>query len=86
MYKLLIVDDEPLVQVGVRSMLNWNKLDIEVIGTAANGRIALDIIEEKHPDIVVTDIKMPVIDGLELVRLCRERYGERDPHFIFLTS
>jgi two-component system response regulator YesN len=86
MYKLLIVDDEPLVQVGVRSMLNWSKLDIEVIGTAPNGRAALDIIEEKHPDIVVTDIKMPVIDGLELVRLCRERYGERDPHFIFLTS
>ena len=86
MYKLLIVDDEPLVQVGVRSMLNWGKLDIEVIGTAANGRTALDIIEEKHPDIVITDIKMPVIDGLELVRLCRERYGERDPHFIFLTS
>ncbi len=86
MYKLLIVDDEPLVQVGVRSMLNWGKLDIEVIGTAANGRTALDIIEEKHPDIVITDIKMPVIDGLELVRLCRERFGERDPHFIFLTS
>ena len=86
MYKLLIVDDEPLVQVGVRSMLNWSKLDTEVIGTAPNGRVALDIIEEKHPDIVITDIKMPVIDGLELVRLCRERYGEQDPHFIFLTS
>nr|MCR5585850.1 response regulator [Lachnospiraceae bacterium] len=86
MYRLLIVDDEPLVQVGVKSMLNWNKLDIEVIGTAPNGRVALDIIEEKHPDIVITDIKMPVIDGLELVRECRKRYGDHDPHFIFLTS
>lgn len=86
MYRLLIVDDEPLVQVGVKSMLNWNKLDIEVIGTASNGRVALDIIEEKHPDIVITDIKMPVIDGLELVRECRKRYGDNDPHFIFLTS
>ncbi len=86
MYRLLIVDDEPLVQVGVKSMLNWNKLDIEVIGTAPNGRVALDIIEEKHPDIVITDIKMPVIDGLELVRECRKRYGDHYPHFIFLTS
>ncbi len=86
MYKLLIVDDEPLVQVGVRSMLNWGKLDIEVIGTAANGKAALDIIDEQHPDIVITDIKMPVMDGLELVRICREKYGDTDPHFIFLTS
>ncbi len=86
MYRLIIVDDEPLVQVGVRSLLNWNRLDIEVVGTAANGRVALDMIEEKHPDIVITDIKMPVIDGLELVRICRERYGDTYPHFIFLTS
>ncbi len=86
MYKLLIVDDEPLVQVGVRSMLNWGKLDIDEPDTASNGRAALDIIEEKHPDIVITDIKMPLLDGLELVRQCRERYGDSDPHFIFLTS
>ena len=86
MYTLLIVDDEPLVQVGVRSMLNWNKLDIEITGTAANGRVALDIIEEKHPDIVITDIKMPVIDGLEHVRECKERYNDEAPHFIILTS
>ncbi len=86
MYRLLIVDDEPLVQVGVKSMLNWNKLDTEVIATAPNGRVALDIIAEQHPDIVITDIKMPVIDGLELVRRCRELYGDNDPHFIFLTS
>ncbi len=86
MYRLLIVDDEPLVQVGVKSMLNWGKLDIDEPDTASNGRIALDIIDEKHTDIVITDIKMPVLDGLELVRECRERYGDSDPHFIFLTS
>ncbi|MBO7336000.1 MAG: response regulator, partial [Lachnospiraceae bacterium] len=86
MYTLLIVDDEPLVQVGVRSMLNWNKLDVEVTGTAPNGRVALDIIEEKHPDIVITDIKMPVTDGLELVRICKDRYNDNAPHFIILTS
>ncbi|MGN0168737.1 MAG: response regulator [Acetatifactor sp.] len=86
MYKLLIVDDEPLVQVGIKSMLNWSELNIEVIGTAVNGQAALKLIEEKSPDIVITDIKMPVMSGLELIRLCRERYGSERPWFIILTS
>lgn len=55
MYKLLIVDDEPLVQVGIKSMLNWAELDIKVIGAAVNGQAALKIIYEQSPDIVITD-------------------------------
>lgn len=86
MYQLLIVDDEPLVQAGIRSMLNWNELNIEICGTAMNGQAALRIIEEKSPDIVITDIKMPVMSGLELAKVCRERYGENCPYFIILTS
>ncbi len=85
MYKLLIVDDEPLVQVGIKSMLNWNDFDIEVCGTAANGEMALNIIEEKMPDIVITDIKMPILSGLDLVKACKERFGKL-PAFIILTS
>ena len=65
MYQLLIVDDEPLVQAGIRSMLNWNEMNIDICGTAMNGQAALKIIEEKSPDIVITDIKMPVMSGLE---------------------
>lgn len=86
MYKLLIVDDEPLVQVGIKSMLNWSELNIEVIGTAVNGQAAFKMIEEQAPDIVITDIKMPVMNGLELIRLCRERCGSERPCFIILTS
>lgn len=86
MYKLLIVDDEPLVQVGIKSMLNWSQLDIEICGLAMNGKAALEIIEEEAPDIVITDIKMPIMSGLELVRICRERYGNKYPAFIILTS
>ena len=86
MYKLLIVDDEPLVQVGIKSMLNWSELNIEVCGTAMNGQAALKIIETQSPDIVITDIKMPVMDGLELAKICRERYGNKWPVFIMLTS
>ena len=86
MYKLLIVDDEPLVQVGIKSMLDWEKLNIEVIGTAVNGQTALNIIEEQSPDIVITDIKMPVMNGLELIKQCREQHGSEPPYFIILTS
>lgn len=86
MYQLLIVDDEPLVQAGIRSMLNWNELNIEICGTAMNGQAALRIIEEKSPEIVITDIKMPVMNGLELAKTCRERYGDNCPYFIILTS
>ena len=86
MYKLLIVDDEPLVQVGIKSMLNWQKLNIEVIGTAPNGSVAFDLISKLSPDIVITDIKMPVMDGLELLKKCRETFGYKFPVFLVLTS
>lgn len=86
MYKLLIVDDEPLVQVGIKSMLNWADYDLEVIGTAVNGQIALNIIRDQNPDIIITDIKMPVMDGLELIRNVRNEYGPDYPDFIVLTS
>ncbi|MCM1064329.1 MAG: response regulator [Eubacterium sp.] len=86
MYKLLIVDDEPLVQVGIKSMLDWAELDIKVIGTAVNGQAALKIIYEQSPDIVITDVKMPVMSGLELIRKCREQCGDEYPYFIILTS
>lgn len=86
MYKLLIVDDEPLVQVGIKSMLNWAEMDIELCGISGNGKAALEIIEKEDPDIVITDIKMPIMSGLELIRICRERYGNERPAFIILTS
>lgn len=86
MYKLLIADDEPLVQAGIRSMLNWAELNIEISGTAMNGQAALKMIEEQRPDFCITDIKMPVMSGLELIRACRARYGSDRPLFIILTS
>ena len=85
MYKLLIVDDEPLVQIGIKSMVNWAELGIEVCGTAVNGAKALDMIEEYSPEIVITDIRMPIMNGLELVKTCRDTYG-KIPLFIVLTS
>lgn len=85
MIKLLIADDEPLVQIGLKSMLNWADYGIEICATAMNGAQALELIEKYSPELVITDIKMPAMTGLELARVCRERFG-RLPLFIVLTS
>ena len=85
MIKLLIADDEPLVLVGLQTMLDWEEHGIEICGTVRNGGAAMDLIEQKSPDIVITDIRMPVLSGLELMENCREKYG-RIPLFIILTS
>lgn len=82
---LLIADDEPLVQAGIKSMINWEEYDINIIGTAMNGAVAYQMIKEHSPEIVITDIKMPVMDGLELVKKCYEEQMEL-PVFIILTS
>ena len=85
MIKLLMADDEPLVLVGLQSMLDWSRLGIEICGTARNGGQARTLIEKHRPDIVITDIRMPIASGLELMVSCRERFG-RIPLFIILTS
>lgn len=83
--KLLIADDEPLVQIGLKSMIQWEELDIEICGTASNGDSAWEMICRHHPDIVITDIRMPCSSGLELGRKCGQELG-RIPVFIILTS
>ncbi|NLW11648.1 MAG: response regulator, partial [Clostridiaceae bacterium] len=85
MYKLIIADDEPLVCVGVQSMLDWEAMGIEIVGIARNGQKAAELIEENKPDIVITDIKMPIKNGLQLAQESKDKYGEV-PAFIILTS
>jgi two-component system response regulator YesN len=86
MYKLLIVDDEPLVQIGLKSMLTKELSDsVEVIDTASNGQEAWDIININTPDIVIADIRMPVMTGLELLKKSHDKYGNV-PAFIMLTA
>ena len=60
MLRILLVDDEPLVLIGLQGMLEWEKLDYTVCGTARNGKLALELIEREKPDIVIADVKMPV--------------------------
>ena len=74
MYKLLIVDDEPTVRTGLRAYYDWNSLDIEVIGEADDGDVALEMIEREPPDLILTDVRMPSMDGITLSRLVSERF------------
>ena len=85
MTRVLLVDDEPLVLIGMQAMLNWAALGYEVVGTARNGAEALRAVQEKQPDIVVSDIRMPVMDGFALAEACHKD-GSALPAFIMLTS
>ncbi|XEC94167.1 response regulator [Paenibacillus tarimensis] len=68
MMKVLIVDDELLMRIGLKSMISWEEHGFTVAGEASNGREALDLAQTDPPDLIITDIKMPVMDGIELIR------------------
>ena len=68
MLKVLIVDDEEKVCWLIQKLIDWEGLGLSNIGYALNGAAALDIIEKDKPDIIITDIRMPDIDGMELIR------------------
>ncbi len=84
MYKLLIVDDEDLEREGMAQFIPWQDYDVELVGTAWNGQEGLQQIQEKRPDIVLTDIKMPVMNGVEMIRRTREVLPEVE--FIVLSG
>ena len=84
MLKVLIVDDEVLVKVGLRNIIAWQEHDYEIIGEASNGQQALEIARRTPPDIVLTDIRMPAMDGIELVRCLREEQPQAK--IIILTA
>lgn len=73
MFKLMLVDDEPVIRKGIRTSIEWDKYDVEIAGEASNGRDALEMALALEPDIVVTDIRMPVMDGLGLAAELRAR-------------
>lgn len=69
MYKVLLVDDERIILEGISRIINWEYLGTTLIGTARNGLEAYDFIQKQQPDIVICDIKMPGMNGLQLVEL-----------------
>ncbi len=74
MYKLLIVDDEPLIREGLRDSICWSDCGFVIVGEATNGRDALLKIEELGPDVVLTDMRMGIMDGTNLIPTIKHRY------------
>lgn len=73
MYRVLIVDDEAIIRKGLRSTIEWDSLGLELCGEARNGNEALDVIQATRPNILITDIRMPGMDGITLIQTIRER-------------
>ena len=73
-YKVVLVDDEVEVIDAIEQRIHWDILGFEVVGSATNGVKALELVEKQQPDVVITDIKMPYMDGLELARRVRADY------------
>ena len=84
MYRVLIVDDEPWALIVTRKAFNWEENGFEIIGETTSSKKALDIIDSEHPDIVFTDIRMPNFDGIELIKIIRQR--KIDTEFIIISG
>ena len=67
MWSVVIVDDDEKVLRGMKKVIPWEELNCQWIGEARNGKEGLELIEKKQPDIIITDIYMPIMNGLEMI-------------------
>ena len=72
-YKVLLTDDEPLILSGMETIIDWSELGLEITGKASGGKEALSLLESKHFDILITDIRMQEMSGLELIKEIKRR-------------
>lgn len=80
----IIVDDEYRIGQLISKLIHFQEADVELLKISDNSKEALEFILENHPDIVISDIQMPVIDGLELIRRIHE--AQLFPHFILISG
>lgn len=84
MYTLLIVDDEEIEREGMAQFIPWDSYEIKVVSTARNGAEGLEKIAKFRPDLAIVDIKMPVMNGIEIIRQAKEQYP--DMTFVVLSG
>ena len=81
---VVIVDDDAVMRLGFKTLVPWDSTEFDLLGEAANGRDALTLIHSSSPDIVITDMKMPVMDGIELIRTLQTQ--SNPPAILALSS
>lgn len=72
MLKIFLAEDEVVVRETIKRMIPWEELGFELVGEAADGEMALPLLIRQQPDLLITDIKMPFMDGLTLARLAKK--------------
>jgi YesN/AraC family two-component response regulator len=85
MYRLLIVDDERSIRDGLAATIPWETYGYEVVGAAANGQQALDMVSKTRPHVVLTDIRMPIMDGIEFMKALKRNHGPQ-PKVVLLSA
>jgi len=87
MYRVILAEDEELVRRAIIATVDWDSHGFTLTGVAKDGGEALSLVCGTKPDLVVTDIRMPVMDGISLVRMVREEFEEDEcPLFVVLTA
>ncbi|MGL4736317.1 MAG: response regulator, partial [Cellulosilyticaceae bacterium] len=76
MYKIALIDDEAVVREGMKDLINWEKIGLELIGTAEDGEEGLRLVQTMLPDIILLDINMPKLNGLDLAHIIRKNYDQ----------
>ncbi len=84
MHKVLLVDDEAIIRNAISRMVNWEGLGCELVATASNGSEAYQVYLDMYPEIIITDLSMPVMDGLEFIAKVREK--DKDVKIIILSG
>lgn len=84
MFKVVVIDDEAIVRKGIINVIDWRNLGCQVVGEASNGADGFELIEKEKPDIIITDINMPEIDGLEMIKTLKDKIPLG--HIIVLTG
>ena len=84
MYRVMIIDDEKALRNLLKASVDWQEMGLEVVGEAASGIEAINIIDKLRPDIIFVDIRMPFMDGIEFSKIALKRY--RQMKIIILTA
>ncbi len=87
MLKVIVIDDEPMIAQMIVHTINWKQLDMAMSGLASDGEEGEHLILQIEPDIVITDVRMPIIDGIELIKRIRNNtILKNQPHFIIISG